>query len=336
MKIFVQVVEGNIYELEVNEHTSIEEARDLLISNYKDEKDFKNKLPSQSNSSIVITYNFVYNGKYLFDPDPFAVLKENTRVILYVKKTRARGLVRLEIVDDSENEVEEEDMESPAFQEFTRFVVRGANASLFSQVFNPQNNFWNHSAELAEVEDILHSDDSQGAHYISSTFMLERFHQLFRYNDTNIGTILNVMGGGPLLTFGNSDNESSHTNNNDNENDNDNENRNNASTYADFERQIYSNRVYNDYDDNPNIIDELNIMIMEMPTNSKNAYDDLLKRIDSTPELNKIAKQIGPLKVAQIFKENNYDIDKSIDSIKNVDQKSQDNNEKSTNNDNDN
>ena len=37
MKIFIQVVKGSVYELEVNEHTSIEEAQDLLINNYEDD-----------------------------------------------------------------------------------------------------------------------------------------------------------------------------------------------------------------------------------------------------------------------------------------------------------
>ena len=191
MRIYVQAVQGCIYELEVNEHTSIEEARDLLIKSYY--SDFKNNLPTTSpNSKINIKYNFVYNGKYLFDPDPFSTLKEDTRVILYIKKSKSRGQVRLEIIG-SESEIEEEDDERNEDQnnhdviEFLRPIVnRAANISLFAHVFNPLNSFWDHQSELARVENILQGESSQAAHFISSSFMEEHFRQLFRYNDINI------------------------------------------------------------------------------------------------------------------------------------------------------
>lgn len=346
MKIFIQVVKGSVYELEVNEHTSIEEAQDLLINNYED--DFKNNLPSQSNNSIVITYNFVYNGKYLFDPDPFSTLKENSRVILYIKKSRARGMVNLEIVGDSENEAEEEDSGPIGInQDIRQYVIRAANASLISQVFNPRNNFWNHSSELSQIENILQGEDSQAAHYISSTFMEERFHQLFRYNDINIGTVLNVMGGGPLLTFGNGQNNANQNNNennnnndndNDNDNNNDNDNSNNPNSIninnsnTNLDRSLYNNRIYNNYNNSPNIVSELDILIMEMPTTAKNAYNTLLQKIDAISELKQISRRVGSLKIAQIFKENGYDIEKSIDSIRNINQDSQQNDSANTSN----
>ena len=373
MIILVQIVKGNAYELEVTQHTSIEEACDLLIKNYGDEKVFKDNPLSNSNNQLIIEYRFVFNGKYLFDPDPFSILKENQRVILYIQKREPRGNFALEIGEESENEneneneiennnvndAEEEDLNQDidwnsvvgrhpdlagVLQRLRPIVIQAAETALVDQAYNPQNNFWIHAPELAQIENIFQNESSQAAHFISSSFLRSHFHQLLRYNNINIGTILNMMGGGPLFTFGdeqnldqryrekndnnnytdnssnndNNNNNNSNDNNNNNNNDNNNNDNNNNSGNEDSETRVlslFNNNIYTDYN-NTNYVDEIDILIMEMSTNQRNAYNEMLDQVRKSSQLSSVIDAVGILRITQIFKECNYDISKTIESIK--------------------
>lgn len=190
MKVFVQLPLGDKYELIVNAHTTIEQARDMLIQQYDDFPIAKNEDDLQPGESFLI-YQFVFHGRILNNPEPFSGLKEGSRVILYIKH-----------VYDKPFPVEEEHNTGNLMTEIADEFIAAADWTLVDQIYNEDNSFWSNHSEVQSIETLFQSDNLDAFNEIVSDFVRERYSVTLRHSDVKVGTILNMVGSGPLIPFG--------------------------------------------------------------------------------------------------------------------------------------
>ncbi|KAH0792485.1 hypothetical protein GPJ56_003662 [Histomonas meleagridis] len=165
MKIIVQQVKGEPQEIEVTDKTTIEEARDMLIS----KAGFKKGI-----------YKFIFKGKFLKNPHPFAGLKEKAHIILYIKK-------------QNENQRQNQsEATQRAEQEIQGFVNDILNNSLIRQLYNQQNIMWSNPAAIQEMHLIL--NENPEAINIVSDFMTQHFGAALRFSGASVDTALGIIG----------------------------------------------------------------------------------------------------------------------------------------------
>ncbi|OHT01505.1 hypothetical protein TRFO_31654 [Tritrichomonas foetus] len=209
MKLIVQKVKESGIEIEVDPKATIEDARDILIK--------KHNFPQGQ-------YTFIFKGQILKNPEPFSSLKEKSRLIVYIKEIKQQPAQQQTAqpnpqtqsqptaqnpaqgsgpqANQQQNPQMNQQMNPQLNQQLhqrqqqmieqTTNVVRSAfDLTMMSQVYNQQNNFWNHQSETAQVAQLLENPSNID---IALEFLQEHFSSTFHHINVYPHTILDIIG----------------------------------------------------------------------------------------------------------------------------------------------
>ena len=176
MRIFIQIVKEDLYELEVDEKTTVEYAIEMLIENYD------LKLDKEKYKCC-----FLHRGKFLTNPEPFSHLDPDSRVILYQKEKKK-----------DKKKKPQQDARVNDSTSFIMAILQTISRCNIERVYD-DDTFYLHPAEIDEVREIISQND--GASSIISNYLIYHYAQVFRFNNIEPQLIFNVISAGHNTLF---------------------------------------------------------------------------------------------------------------------------------------
>ena len=187
MKLLIQLPKKSPLEIEVEPKSTIEDAKEKLISQHK--------LPQGR-------YNFILHGRILKNPEPFSSLKEKTRLILYIKKeTKPRPDPEALEAEEAQQQQQQQQQQrgnqsqrnnqQAQLDQLVQALRSGCETVFMEHLYNNDYNFWNHPQELSEICDIIQTNAGS---LIFSNFLLNHFSHIFRYINISPQLIFDLIG----------------------------------------------------------------------------------------------------------------------------------------------
>ncbi|OHS98908.1 hypothetical protein TRFO_34742 [Tritrichomonas foetus] len=180
--LYVQVVKSNLYEIEVTDDTSLEDARDFLIKNHNFSDD------------DTLLFRFIYRGKFLHNPNPFSTISPRSRLILYLQKIEPQDPIEEEEEEENDNNSQTHQFSNESFSRFVNSVTDITTNSFIESIYNPNNDIYRNTMETATIFDLFVNNESSQA--IFYDFLLNHFSQVFRYHNIRPQTIFDIIGWG--------------------------------------------------------------------------------------------------------------------------------------------